>query len=75
MGELLTSNTSGILTSRTVWVFLILLIGSILNQMGVVSLELNEQANWLLTALSVVGLILRMITKKPVWEDKMQDFK
>lgn len=60
-----------LLTSKTFWVFVILLVGSVLNATGVMNLELNENAEWLVPVISVIGIVLRLITKDPiVWDKK-----
>lgn len=60
-----------LLTSKTFWVFVILLVGSVLNATGVMNLELNENAEWLVPVISIIGIVLRLITKDPiVWDKK-----
>lgn len=59
-----------IFLSKTFWTFLILFVVSILNMTGIVNLELDPEASWVGITLSVIGLILRLITKEPIVWDK-----
>lgn len=52
--------------SKTFWVFFLLLVGSILNELGVVNLELSKDANWITIALSFIAIVLRLVTKEPI---------
>lgn len=52
--------------SKTLWVFLILFIGSILVATKTVNLELSADAAWVGIALSIVAMILRFLTGKEI---------
>lgn len=59
-----------LLTSKTIWTFLLLFVVAILNQAGITNLPLSETANWIVMALSFIAIILRLITKEPInWGD------
>jgi hypothetical protein len=55
-----------IFASKTIWIFLILTAVSILNSFGITSLPLDQNAEWLIPVIGIVGIILRFITKEPV---------
>jgi small-conductance mechanosensitive channel len=58
-----------IFLSKTIWVFFVLFIGSILNITGIVTLDLSPDAGWLSMVISVIGIVLRLITKEPInWD-------
>jgi Zn-dependent membrane protease YugP len=52
--------------SKTVWVSLIIFIGSILAATNVINLDLSPDAAWVGIAWSIIQVLLRLVTKQPV---------
>lgn len=48
--------------SRTFWIFALLAIAGIINKLGWLNLEINENAAWLLTVIPIISVILRFFT-------------
>ena len=54
------------LASRTMWVALLIFIGSVLSATKVVDLSLAETAPWIGMAIGVIQMILRSVTKSNI---------
>ncbi len=58
--------TKGLLSSRTIWVALLIFVGSILQGTGIISVPLEETAAWIGMAIGAIQFILRIVTKKEI---------
>lgn len=58
--------TKGILSSRTMWVAILIFGASMLSVFGVYELPTGEAAAWIGVAIGVIQAALRFITKKEI---------
>jgi len=52
--------------SKSIWVFGLLFVGSVLKAIGILDIPLDETATWVTIALSFIGFALRLITKEQI---------